>query len=495
MLLYVAIYVISNKWTEEWMKIIDKKEHKLYFLYPMVHLILGKTGLDKQLYRRKKITDSIKALNVTSKPEIIQKQYWCSKISIIIVILFLFHAFSLMGQLQAYSTSKIFEGKYLMRPEYGEGSDKVDLNVSMNLIEQDRTANENEKGGYSEDITVEVEERSYSKGELEKAFEEATQYLDISILGNNEAPNLIYEDLYFCEFIPGTSISVTWKPEDINLIGRNGTVNNENLDSNGISTIVSAELSYREKQIEYKKQLKVMPKKFTEEERLRIKLKDEMAASLKETGEDKKVELPKIIEGYQLNWKDKEQYTGIKILLLGFLTAASVWFYFDQEINQKMKKRKEQMLLDYPEIINKFTLLVNAGMTVKQAWSKISQDYEKKILNGQAKKRYAYEEMLVTVHELKLGIPENDAYEQFGRRVGLISFMKFASLIAQNLKKGNKGLSELLTREAIDAFEARKENAKRQGEEAGTKLLAPMMIMLLIVFTIILIPAFLSFGL
>jgi hypothetical protein len=73
--------------------------------------------------------------------------------------------------------------------------------------------------------------------------------------------------------------------------------------------------------------------------------------------------------------------------------------------------------------------------------------------------------------------------------------MKFGSLIAQNLKKGNKGISELLTKEAVDAFEERKETAKRLGEEAGTKLLVPMMIMLVIVFAVIMVPAFLSFRL
>ena len=35
------------------------------------------------------------------------------------------------------------------------------------------------------------------------------------------------------------------------------------------------------------------------------------------------------------------------------------------------------MLLDYPEIINKFNLLINAGMTIRQAWSKITEDYIK----------------------------------------------------------------------------------------------------------------------
>jgi hypothetical protein len=101
--------------------------------------------------------------------------------------------------------------------------------------------------------------------------------------------------------------------------------------------------------------------------------------------------------------------------------------------------------------------------------------------------------MLVTAHELKLGVSEGTAYEQYGRRIGLIPYVKFSSLIAQNLKKGNKGFTELLRQEALEAFEERKELAKRLGEEAGTKLLAPMMLMLLLVFLIILIPAFMSF--
>jgi hypothetical protein len=174
--------------------------------------------------------------------------------------------------------------------------------------------------------------------------------------------------------------------------------------------------------------------------------------------------------------------------------AAGIWFLSDKELDSRMKKRKDQMLFDYPEIINKFTLLVNAGMTIKQAWSKIAEDYFQKSGEKSINKRYAYEEMLVTVHELKLGIPEETAYEQFGRRAGVLPYIKLSSLIAQDLKKGNKGLTELLGREALEAFEERKDLAKRLGEEAGTKLLLPMMIMLIIVFLIIMIPAFSAFS-
>ena len=51
---------------------------------------------------------------------------------------------------------------------------------------------------------------------------------------------------------------------------------------------------------------------------------------------------------------------------------------------------------------------------------------------------------------------------------------------------------EQLNEEADRVFVERKNTARRLGEEAGTKMLVPMMIMLVIVMGIVIIPAFLS---
>ena len=69
------------------------------------------------------------------------------------------------------------------------------------------------------------------------------------------------------------------------------------------------------------------------------------------------------------------------------------------------------------------------------------------------------------------------------------------ALLSQNLRKGTKGLTQMLRMEAIQAFEERKARAKRLGEEAGTKLLAPMFLMLAVVLVIVIVPAFLSIQL
>lgn len=51
-------------------------------------------------------------------------------------------------------------------------------------------------------------------------------------------------------------------------------------------------------------------------------------------------------------------------------------------------------------------------------------------------------------------------------------------------------MNELLKREAADALEDRKKQARKLGEEAGTKMLGPMFLMLAVVLIMIVVPAF-----
>lgn len=80
-----------------------------------------------------------------------------------------------------------------------------------------------------------------------------------------------------------------------------------------------------------------------------------------------------------------------------------------------------------------------------------------------------------------------------GRRFGLSQYKMLSVLLVQNLRKGNENLLELLEREAAAVTEERKRNAKVQGEEAGIKLLLPMVMQLIVVLIILMVPAFLNF--
>ena len=106
-----------------------------------------------------------------------------------------------------------------------------------------------------------------------------------------------------------------------------------------------------------------------------------------------------------------------------------------------------------------------------------------------------YEEILLTCNELQSGRSESEAYDHFGKRCQVSVYMKLSTLLAQNIRKGSNDLLHMLRQEADIAFAERKNLAKKLGEEAGTKLLLPMMMMLCIVMVIIMIPAYFSFTL
>lgn len=65
-----------------------------------------------------------------------------------------------------------------------------------------------------------------------------------------------------------------------------------------------------------------------------------------------------------------------------FLAAAFVMIVIIAREEQKARtKRYEELMMDYPGLIMKFTLLVQAGMTVRNTFRKMASDYKNKMKN------------------------------------------------------------------------------------------------------------------
>ena len=133
-------------------------------------------------------------------------------------------------------------------------------------------------------------------------------------------------------------------------------------------------------------------------------------------------------------------------------------------------------------------------MNIPLAWEKIALAYQAKRERGELEERYAYEEMLHTLHEIRDGVGELKAYENFGNRCSLSIYRRLSALIVQNVRKGAQGMQKLLEQEEWESYEQRKAQARQAGEEAGTKLLFPMGIMLVVVLVILVVPAGMSLG-
>ena len=195
-------------------------------------------------------------------------------------------------------------------------------------------------------------------------------------------------------------------------------------------------------------------------------------------------------QDYQAGGVDKTNPdTGAEDHLALAAAAAAVIAKKREEQNAQIKRR-EQMLMDYPGLIMKFTLLVQAGLTARKAFQKIALDYGKR---EDGKKREAYEEIRVACYEMDSGISEAEAYRRFGERCGQVKYKTLSTLLIQNLQKGSRYLADLLEKESVEAWEERKRKARVLGDTAATKLLLPMVLMLLVVMAVIMLPACLSF--
>lgn len=362
------------------------------------------------------------------------------------------------------------------RSGHGEGDREEKLEVTIGEVE--------------ETMTVEVGEREYSKDEVEEEFRKAEEKLEVLVLGENQSLDEIRSNLELISKIPDTGIEVSWELDNYEVMNLQGDLKQENLTDEGTLVKLTALLSYKEEAAEFSFFARIYPPKLTQTEKLLKKLDEEIKRLDQETKQDEMLLLPETLDGIPVIWSQGKNFRAIALLLIGI--AMTLFLYVSEQEKQKeQKKRREvQMALDYPQMVSKLTLYLGAGMTVRKAWYRIAGDYERQ--KEEKGRREVYEEMIYTMHEIQGGGSESECYERFGERCALPTYKKFGAMLSQNLKKGTKGLASLLKQEAGNAFEERKSLARRLGEEAGTKMLIPMFLMLAVVLVMIVVPAFFS---
>lgn len=372
-------------------------------------------------------------------------------------------------------------GRELTRNSYGAGSRTENYQVTV------------EGEAESESIEIEIEERQYTSAKIQEIFKEMMEKLDEVILGENESRDRVEKDLNLVDTLEEYPVDIQWELSNYEVLDGEGSIIQEKTTEEGTLVEVRGRLTYGEEEAVYVTHVMIFPETKTEKEIWLDEIQQAVKETEEATREQESFTLPERVQGKQVQWKKQSDVRGYYILMLGVLGSVLLVWKKKQDEKEAKQKCVAQMIRDYPDIISKFTLLLSTGMTVKNVWTKIVESYEEQKM--QSGVRFAYEEMRTTSHEMKSGVPEAEAYERFGQRCQVALYMKLGALLTQNLRKGSRGLSELLKMESIQAFENRKSMAKRMGEEASTKLLLPMFGMLAVVMIMIIVPAFLSIQL
>lgn len=165
------------------------------------------------------------------------------------------------------------------------------------------------------------------------------------------------------------------------------------------------------------------------------------------------------------------------------LTAAVLIFlvvYVEYDKNDKLQKRHEQILREFPHVLSQMALLVNAGMTLREALNTAAKSGEG-ILN---------KEMKSLSDDMVNGIPEYEALGRFADRCGVDSVRKFASLITQNVKKGSGELASSLMELSGEIWRKRVSSVREEGEKASAKLMVPILIIFIGILIMVVVPMF-----
>lgn len=384
----------------------------------------------------------------------------------------------------------IVEGAKILRPVYGEGNKDVRLEAVI------------KKGTAEvvEQFEIPLEELPPASEDEKKLAQTSEELTEEAILGGNEALDRVTQTLILPENdrdLGNNGVSIKWESQKPQVISPGGQVKRPSYGEDKQTLYIRAILT-KGSTMPVKKvfRITVLPKTSVEtDEQAVAAARGELSRIFKAKGEglktqDRKLQLPTSLEklgGVEIKWqniKDKADNPGISFIVSGIIILGAVAFAQDSSLNRKIKRRRLLIQIDFPDFLNRLTLLLNAGLTVGRAWERIAA--------GSKNGRPLYEELALTLADIKSGKAETYAYEDFAKRCGIPEVTRFVSVIVHNMKKGSTELAGVLKFQAGELWEMRKNAAKRLGEEASVKMLFPMMIMFAAILIIVALPAIMA---
>lgn len=373
-------------------------------------------------------------------------------------------------------------GEEILRKDPGLGNQQIEL--QMEVEELDETY----------DYSLQLEERRYSDREIASLFEQAKKEIDEQLYQEGDTAECAREKLNLLTEAADGQIEIQWEFDPPGVLDWEGNILEDMIEQEGTLIHMSACLFYEEEQELYDFYVRVYPPIRSEKESILRDMDSYVKKQSDEMGEQSEFRLPEQLEGYHITWKKKPEQSVWVVLLLGMTAMLLLpWYQKEQEVKKQREKQRE-LEYAYPMMVEEFLLLLGSGMTTKNVWNHIVSNYEKQKDVGKKKKNELYEQMAITNCQMQEGISELSAYERFSNRCNNPRCRRFILLLTQYVQKGTRGMSLALEEEARIALEERKANVRKKGEEAGTKLVFPMLLMLFVVIVIMMVPAGLSMN-
>ena len=372
-----------------------------------------------------------------------------------------------------FTKSKEVENGAIHRAEIGEEEKEIQLLLEIEGVLEDY------------EYVVEVEPVQPTKEEAEAYFEQAISLIDVDFKN-------VEQDVPLKEGYLDYVVKADWSFMPFGLIDAEGKVCWDRLEEDEVIIQAQVELSCGKYERIYAFSFPLKRPMLSEKERIIQQLEDWIEEEMSQEGSDK-VQLPVEIDGKILRWSEKTEYMTPQILLLEVVAIILLWIILKRRKLEEEKTKLAKMERDYPEIVNQLSILLSAGMTTRQAWNKLSARYSYKKKAGMVEEKIVYEAILRLNRRFAEGESERVVYQQFAEEIPAPCYHKLMRILLGNLEKGTQGICIRLEEENRLAFEQTILQAKKMGEEASTKMLVPLMLMMVIVMGIVMLPALLEF--
>ncbi|GEM_PF-1418733 len=364
-----------------------------------------------------------------------------------------------------------------IRNSFGRGEKEIQLEL--------------EDGGEKKEISFILEEQKLTKAEEEKIFRDFFLELKKEIKGKNKSLQSVTTSLNFVEKLEGYPFQITYEPEDMLLIDWGGNLGEEGLkipEGKSESTAILVEAVYKD---------------YTRHERIPVRILPQRKASVSvfERFQEALIHREASSRDYQnfsvdTSWKEvtvkeasRENLWKIPALLLGIMVLLLVRNH--SRIGEKKQERHKQNMEDFPLIVHLLTLYMGAGLSFPNAVERICKDYEKSV--EVRERRYAFEQMRMMNHCLHMGLRPGEVCQEWGNHFQEKVYGRFAMLLIQSFSKGAREIRSMMEKEQQEAFQVQIDYIRREGEEASTRLLFPMILLLFITMILVMFPAFMQF--
>lgn len=406
------------------------------------------------------------------------REYRLRQKRLIVCLMVLGLSGSVCSFLWRQTQKEMFEKGGPVRREWGEGNYRITLSAQI--------------GEKEEEITYLVEERQYTEEELQYLLQQVTKKLPEIIKGQNESLTCVRKNLVLPAQHEEYPFTIAWKSSDYRRLRTNGEVNTQELPQGGEEITLTALLSCQGNTYRREFPIRLYPEIISEEADATEQLKNMITESDERSRQKSVIPLPEKLGEDKIIWQEHIAGKDGYFLLLGVIGGIAGAWGMNRELDERDKERQKELTASYPEFVSSLQLYLGAGLSLRNAFFRLGNEYrlQKK---ANEKTRFLYEEVVLACNRLANGEPEPEVYRKWAERCNEVHYRKLGYLLVSYSRRGNGDILRQLGKEAYHAWEECRQKVRKQGEEAGTKMVFPMVLMLLVVMMLILLPIYVGF--